>query len=76
MPISKSNICVSTVNSFLACDCKTEGTREGEKTTCTDKDGKCFCKDNVGGDKCDSCLPEYYDFPTCTRKHFQKEYIK
>ena len=34
------------------------------------------CKDNVQGDKCDSCKPKYYDWPTCTRKHFQKEYIK
>ena len=73
----QSLICVSTVNSFLACQCKTEGTKEGEPITCDDVGGICeTCKETHTGNYCQLCKPEYYEWPTCTRKHFQKEYIK
>ena len=43
---------------FSACECNAEGS---VSTACTD--GKCECKPNITGDKCDEVEPGYYDFP-------------
>ena len=32
-------------------------------TTQCDQDGKCTCKPNITGDKCDQSDPGYYNFP-------------
>ena len=49
-------------DSFLACDCNVEGS---ESTQCDD-DGKCTCKANIVGDKCDQSEPGYFGFPEPT----------
>ncbi|XP_013412469.1 laminin subunit gamma-1 [Lingula anatina] len=41
-----------------ACQCSEIGS---ESLQCS-IDGRCRCKPGVGGDKCDRCLPNYYDF--------------
>ena len=33
--------------------------------TCDHTSGKCTCKDNIDGIKCDKCKDGYYNFPTC-----------
>ena len=37
--------------------------------TCTEQGGKCFCQDNISGDKCDECSAEHYGFPSCQSIH-------
>lgn len=44
----------------LACDCNLNGTSH-----CNDK-GKCICKKNVTGDKCEQCASGHSGFPNCT----------
>ena len=58
--------CTCTVYffSFVACDCETHGT-VGNSHTC-DENGKCDCKSNVQGDKCNKCYVGHYNFPACT----------
>nr|XP_046253250.1 laminin subunit alpha-5 isoform X2 [Scatophagus argus] len=43
------------------CDCESEFT-DG---TCEDLTGRCFCKPNYTGEKCDSCATGYMNFPEC-----------
>ena len=33
--------------------------------TCDAETGKCHCKCNVEGDKCDTCTAGYHTFPDC-----------
>ena len=40
------------------CECNAEGS---VSTAC--ENGKCTCKPNITGDKCDKVEPGYYDFP-------------
>ena len=40
------------------CECNAEGSAS---TAC--ENGKCTCKPNITGDKCDQVEPGYYDFP-------------
>ena len=61
------------INYVIACDCNTEGSKS---ITCTEQGGKCFCKDTVGGDKCDVCKAEHFGFPTCERMYYEKEIYK
>ena len=53
---------------FSECDCNTEGTEDGD-ISC-DKNGKCNCKCNIYGDKCNECNAEYFGFPTCHGRFF------
>ena len=55
----KISLCCSC--KFLACECNAEGS---ESTQCAEN-GKCTCKPNVTGDKCDQCADGYNGFPTC-----------
>ena len=48
---------------FIACVCDIQGT-VGNNKTC-DANGKCDCKPNIGGEKCNICSPGYYGFPDC-----------
>uniref|UniRef100_A0A7N6AUU7 Laminin subunit alpha-5 n=1 Tax=Anabas testudineus TaxID=64144 RepID=A0A7N6AUU7_ANATE len=43
------------------CDCQSEFT-DG---TCEDLTGRCFCKPNYTGEKCDSCASGFINFPDC-----------
>ena len=47
---------------YLACNCDTQGTIEA---ICSNQTGTCMCKEGFGGDRCDQCLPGFYDFPNC-----------
>ena len=42
-----------------ACDCNSEGSLDSQ---CDLHTGVCECKSGVGGDKCESCLPQFYNF--------------
>ena len=58
---------------FSACECKTEGEKNGNNGACSDR-GVCNCKDNVTGDKCDKCEVGYQTWPACdecTSDHFR-----
>ena len=46
-------------------DCKCD--LEGSNGTNCDYDGKCICKNDVIGDKCNSCADGLYGFPECTQ---------
>ena len=66
-----SNItwCIQIINVILACNCNTDGSMN---ITCTEQGGKCFCQDNISGDKCDECSAEHYGFPSCQSIHYLK----
>ena len=38
---------------------------EGSLTEQCDEEGKCNCKANIIGDKCDTCQDEFHSFPLC-----------
>ncbi|XP_073398519.1 laminin subunit beta-3 isoform X3 [Dendrobates tinctorius] len=42
----------------ISCDCDPEGSVEGG--SCDPMNGRCICKENVGGERCDQCKPGYY----------------
>ncbi|XP_069801062.1 laminin subunit beta-3 [Dendropsophus ebraccatus] len=42
----------------ISCDCDPEGSAEGG--SCDPRNGRCICKENVGGERCDYCKPGYY----------------
>lgn len=44
------------------CDCDLSGT---EAEICDKNAGKCICKPNFTGARCDQCAPGFFDFPNC-----------
>ncbi|KAM8976348.1 laminin subunit beta-3 [Pelodytes ibericus] len=42
----------------ISCDCDPEGSVGGG--SCDSMTGRCTCKENVGGERCDQCKPGYY----------------
>ena len=57
---------------YVACGCDPIG-RESEH--CNEK-GKCDCKDNFGGLKCDGCYSgAYYGYPNCTGNWILKNIV-
>lgn len=44
---------------FRPCNCHVSGTVDSS-VGCDDS-GKCECESGAGGDKCDTCLPSYYN---------------
>ena len=45
----------------LACDCDADGTE-----SCNKENGKCICKPNVVGTKCDTCKEGFHgSIPDC-----------
>ena len=48
----------------LDCDCNADGSTSLQ---CKD-DGSCDCKNYITGQKCDQCMENYYNFPTCSSK--------
>ena len=57
-PIHNSNC------NFTACNCNDDGSRD---VACDDNTGKCPCKSNIIGDKCEFCSPGFFGFPSCRR---------
>ena len=49
---------------YLACECNAEGSLNTDRCG---EDGKCACKENITGDKCDQCAEGFTmdGFPTC-----------
>ena len=45
-----------------ACSCKAEGSISLQ---CDQILGKCPCKENVTGDKCEQCKEKHYNYPYC-----------
>ena len=52
---------------YLECQCNLQGTEKGDPT-CTNDAGKCNCKCDVSGDKCDTCELGHQGFPDCHGK--------
>lgn len=46
------------------CGCHKDGSHNGE-LECDALNGQCLCKTNVGGRRCEKCLPGFYGFPHC-----------
>ncbi|VBB28863.1 unnamed protein product [Acanthocheilonema viteae] len=46
------------------CGCQQNGS-EARQLQCDPDNGQCLCRVNVGGRKCDKCLPGFYGFPHC-----------
>ncbi|XP_063811408.1 laminin subunit beta-3 isoform X2 [Pseudophryne corroboree] len=42
----------------ISCDCDPEGSVDSG--SCDPRNGRCICKENVGGERCDQCKPGYY----------------
>ncbi|XP_072281495.1 laminin subunit beta-3 isoform X2 [Pyxicephalus adspersus] len=42
----------------VSCDCDPEGSIAGG--SCDQTNGRCICKENVGGERCDQCKPGFY----------------
>ena len=59
--LSKFMFCI------LECDCQKTGTTD---LICGKSNGKCICKDNVGGEKCERCKHGFYDHPKCEKGKF------
>ena len=49
---------------FLGCSCNEEG---AVGNTCDDLSGKCNCRPNIAGNRCDKCAPGFYGYPDCQR---------
>ena len=50
--------------------CHEDGSASVGIFECTEADGKCTCKENVTGDKCDRAADGFYGFPEAIGKHF------
>ena len=50
---------------FLACDCNPDGS----VNHLCDDNGKCTCKENMTGDKCDRADDGFYGFPVPIGRH-------
>ncbi|XP_076440495.1 laminin subunit alpha-like [Babylonia areolata] len=46
------------------CSCNPRGVEQGD-LNCDQTTGQCNCLPNVGGRKCDTCLPGHHSFPYC-----------
>ena len=50
---------------LLECDCNQKGSKS---VSCENEDGKCSCKSNVDGHRCQKCVEGFYGFPNCQSK--------
>ena len=56
------------------CNCNTQGVdklsgSEDLDLTCDAESGKCHCRCDVDGDKCDACVAGHHTFPDCHGKY-------
>lgn len=49
---------ISHRDACISCDCDPEGSMEGG--SCDPMNGRCICKENTEGERCDQCKPGYY----------------
>lgn len=63
--ISDGHCCLSLP---AGCNCESDFT-DG---TCEDLTGRCYCKPNYTGERCDACAEGYLDFPHCYRKYSER----
>ena len=56
---------VNSIN--LDCNCNVDGSTTLQ---CKD-DGSCDCNKYIDGDKCDQCMEQHYNFPTCSSMQYQ-----
>ncbi|XP_059144333.1 laminin subunit alpha-like [Physella acuta] len=67
---SKCDVCKPQAYGYDAligcqlCRCNSAGVENGN-LNCDQISGQCNCKPNIGGRKCDICLPGYHTFPYC-----------
>ncbi|KAM9320217.1 laminin subunit beta-3 [Gastrophryne carolinensis] len=54
----KPNTDISHRDACVSCDCDPEGGFAGG--SCDQTNGRCICKENVGGERCDQCKPGFY----------------
>ena len=54
-----SKLAKINISKTLVCECDQDGTIK------CNNDGICECKDNIVGDKCNSCMEGYFKFPNC-----------
>ena len=59
----------SNTFSIIACGCNVQGVEKNDFTC--DREGKCNCRCDVRGDKCDECEIGHHGFPKCTGKFLQ-----
>lgn len=57
------NVPIDSPNACQPCNCNSEHT----VGTCEPLTGRCYCKKEYAGDKCDRCAEGYYDFPSCKK---------
>ena len=55
---------LTSLKPFAACDCDSAYT----VGSCEPNTGRCYCKVQYAGDRCDRCAPGYQEFPECRRK--------
>lgn len=58
----------SLFSSFIACLCNEEG---AVGTSCEDATGKCSCRPNIIGNRCDKCGNGFFSFPNCEGNTFE-----
>ena len=58
----RNKVIFKQLRSFSACQCSEDGSRD---VSCDNNTGKCSCKTNVIGDKCNFCSPGFHTFPIC-----------
>ena len=59
--------------SLSECLCHAEGSVDID---CTEDTGRCTCKPNIVGEKCDKAAPGYYNFPEVICKYICCENTK
>ena len=53
---------------FLECDCDERGIYQSIAFKCNKDTGKCICKGDIVGERCDRCKTGTIDFPECRRQ--------
>nr|XP_026696566.1 laminin subunit alpha-5 isoform X4 [Ciona intestinalis] len=56
-----SSVDPRSIDGCRPCDCDSTYT----VGSCEPNTGRCYCKVQYAGDRCDRCAPGYYDFPEC-----------
>ena len=57
---------------LLDCDCN----QEGSNSVACDNNGKCSCKSNITGNKCQKCIEGFVGFPDCQSRFILQYFWK